>query len=106
MKMQPAYLVDNSSGYASHEQSLSNRDALLLDEPTSSLDYKAARKIEELLTKLKEKYSIIAVSHSLGQTRRIADKCVVIKDGKIGAIFNKQQIDESEKFNDLIEDVF
>lgn len=83
-----------------------NPDALLLDEPTSSLDYKASRRIEELLSTLKEKYTIIAVSHSLGQTRRIADRCVVIKDGTIGAILDKHQLVESDKFKAHIEDVF
>ena len=52
---------------------------LLLDEPTAPLDFRAAARIETLLSKLKQRYAILAVSHSLSQTRRIADRvCVLI----------------------------
>lgn len=58
-------------------------DVLLLDEPTASLDFRSAVKIEELLLHLKEKYTVIAVSHSLSQTRRLADLVVVLSGGRI-----------------------
>ena len=46
---------------------------LLLDEPCSALDVKASAKIEELLKNLKERYTIVIVTHNLAQTKRIAD---------------------------------
>lgn len=46
---------------------------LLLDEPCSALDVKASAKIEELLKNLKERYTIVIVTHNLAQAKRIAD---------------------------------
>lgn len=48
-------------------------DVLLMDEPTSALDPIATLKIEELITKLKEKYTIIIVTHNMQQAARISD---------------------------------
>lgn len=56
---------------------------LLLDEPTASLDFRAARKIEALIQRLKARYAIVAVSHSLGQAARIADHVVVLGEGRV-----------------------
>ncbi|HOE18389.1 MAG TPA: ATP-binding cassette domain-containing protein [Syntrophorhabdaceae bacterium] len=52
-------------------------EVLLLDEPTSSLDGKAAEVIEELILHLKERITILAVSHYLDQVKRIADRVVL-----------------------------
>lgn len=57
-------------------------DVLLLDEPTSSLDMEAALKIEELLEGLKERCTLIIVSHYADLTRRISDSVVTLKDGR------------------------
>jgi len=46
---------------------------ILLDEPCSALDYISTLKIEELLSQLKENYTIIMVTHNMEQARRIAD---------------------------------
>jgi len=51
-------------------------EVLLLDEPTSSLDEKAAEVIEDLILHLKERITILAVSHYLDQVKRIADRVV------------------------------
>ncbi|MBM3261114.1 phosphate ABC transporter ATP-binding protein [Candidatus Kaiserbacteria bacterium] len=48
-------------------------DVLLLDEPCSALDPISTRKIEDLLMKLKEKYTIVIVTHNMQQAKRIAD---------------------------------
>ena len=55
---------------------------LLLDEPTASLDFKAAQGIEELLGELKSRYTLLVVSHSLSQARRLADALFVLRDGR------------------------
>ena len=47
---------------------------LLMDEPTSALDPLSTGKIEELVLRLKEKYTIVIVTHNMQQARRISDK--------------------------------
>lgn len=58
-------------------------EILLLDEPTSSLDTTAAKVIEELLLELKQRYTIVVVSHYLDQVKRIADVIVKISEGGV-----------------------
>ncbi len=48
-------------------------DVILMDEPTSALDPLATLKIEELIKKLKEKYTIVIVTHNMQQAARISD---------------------------------
>lgn len=79
---------------------------LLLDEPTASLDFRATRQIEQLLSRLKDRYPILAVSHSLGQTRRLADHVYVLRKGKIIRELNKAHLEDAEIFQELIEDIF
>ena len=57
-------------------------EILLLDEPTSSLDTKAGKIIEELLLSLKERCTIIMVSHYKDQVKRIAGKVLELSHGK------------------------
>ncbi|MDL2284262.1 phosphate ABC transporter ATP-binding protein [Oxalobacter sp. OttesenSCG-928-P03] len=56
-------------------------EILLLDEPTASLDFRAARQIEDLLAELKTRYTLVVVSHSLGQAMRLAEHVFVLHDG-------------------------
>ena len=49
-------------------------DILLMDEPTSALDPISTMKIEELATQLKERYTIIIVTHNMQQAVRISDQ--------------------------------
>jgi len=56
---------------------------ILGDEATSALDPISTKKIEELFLKLKEKYTVILVTHTLRQARRIADYIVFMYMGKI-----------------------
>ena len=60
-----------------------NPEVLLLDEPCSALDVKSTQTIEELLLKLKEKYTIVIVTHNLFQARRIADECIFMLNGEL-----------------------
>ncbi|TSE24707.1 phosphate ABC transporter ATP-binding protein PstB [Tepidimonas aquatica] len=48
-------------------------DVLLLDEPCSALDPISTAKIEELLIQLKEKYTIVIVTHNMQQAARVSD---------------------------------
>jgi len=56
---------------------------ILGDEATSALDPLSTKKIEELFIKLKEKYTMILVTHTLRQAKRIADNIVFMYMGKI-----------------------
>ncbi len=48
-------------------------DILLMDEPSSALDPIATAKIEELMFELKEKYTIVIVTHNMQQAARVSD---------------------------------
>jgi len=56
---------------------------ILGDEATSALDPISTKKIEQLFLKLREKYTVILVTHTLRQARRIADYIVFMYMGKI-----------------------
>ena len=77
---------------------------LLLDEPCSALDVKSTSTIETTLKKLKEKYSIIIVTHNIFQARRISDYVAFMDNGKIVEfdttenIFNNPKNKETKEF--------
>ncbi|MCL2458929.1 MAG: phosphate ABC transporter ATP-binding protein PstB [Desulfobulbus sp.] len=58
-------------------------EVLLLDEPTSALDPISTGKIEELLMVLREKYSIVIVTHNMQQAARISDTTVFFLLGEM-----------------------
>ena len=58
-------------------------EVLLLDEPCSALDVRATRTVEQLLLRLKERYTVIIVTHNLAQARRIADRTVFLYNGQV-----------------------
>lgn len=58
-------------------------EILLMDEPTSALDPISTSKIEDLAMELKEKYTIIMVTHNMQQAARIADKTAFFLLGEI-----------------------
>lgn len=60
-----------------------NPQVLLLDEPTSSLDETSVGVIEDLLLELKQKCTIILVSHYMDQIKRIADNKLVLSDRQL-----------------------
>ena len=60
-----------------------NPKILLLDEPTSALDPISAGKIEAMLLDLKEKYTILIVTHSMQQASRISDRTAIFLNGEL-----------------------
>ena len=58
-------------------------EVILCDEPTSALDPVSAKRIEELLKELKDRYTIVLVTHTLRQAKRIADHAIFIYSGEI-----------------------
>ena len=60
-----------------------NPDILLMDEPSSALDPISSAKIEDTLMQLKEKYTIIIVTHNMQQAARISDYTAFFNLGKV-----------------------
>jgi phosphate transport system ATP-binding protein len=58
-------------------------EVILMDEPCSALDPVSTLKIEDLITHLKEKYTIVIVTHNMQQAQRIADKTVFLYLGEV-----------------------
>ena len=58
-------------------------EVLLMDEPTSALDPISTSKIEDLAMELREKYTIIIVTHNMQQAVRVADKTAFFLLGEI-----------------------
>jgi len=58
-------------------------EILLCDEPTSALDPIAAKQIEKLLIQLKKEYTVVLVTHTLRQAKRIADYVIFLYFGKV-----------------------
>ena len=58
-------------------------EVLLMDEPTSALDPISTSKIEDLAVELKEKYTIVMVTHNMQQAARIADKTAFCLLGEV-----------------------
>ncbi len=81
-------------------------EMILGDEATSSLDPVASTKIEELFLKLKEKYSIVLVTHTLRQAKRIADYVAfmylgeLIEFGKADDVFNRPKHKLTQQYLD------
>lgn len=81
-------------------------EILLLDEPTASLDFRASLKVEELLLSLKERYTVIAVSHSLSQARRLADEALIFRDGSVVQRLSRGDLQAPDTLQTLLEEIF
>jgi phosphate transport system ATP-binding protein len=58
-------------------------EVLLMDEPCSSLDPIATNKIEALIQQLKQKYTVVIVTHNLAQATRVSDSTAFFYLGKL-----------------------
>ncbi len=79
-------------------------DVLLMDEPTSALDPISTSKIEELAMELKNKYTIIIVTHNMQQAARISDHTAffllgdLIEYGKTEKMFEHPEDKRTEDY--------
>lgn len=79
-------------------------DVLLMDEPTSALDPISTSKIEDCVMQLKEKYTIVIVTHNMQQAVRISDKTVffllgeIIESGDTEQMFSKPKMKKTEDY--------
>lgn len=76
---------------------------LMMDEPTSSLDPVAKGRVEDLIRDLKEKYTVVLVTHDMNQARRVSDFTNLIYNGKIvasseGTVFSNIENEEIKAF--------
>ena len=67
-------------------------DILLMDEATSALDPISTSKIEDLATELKEKYTIVMVTHNMQQAARISDKTAFFLLGELVEFGDTEQL--------------
>jgi phosphate transport system ATP-binding protein len=58
-------------------------EVILMDEPCSALDPIATLKIEELIDELKERYTIVIVTHNMQQAARVSDTTAFMLDGEL-----------------------
>jgi phosphate transport system ATP-binding protein len=82
----------------------SDPEVLLLDEPCSALDPLATGKIEDLIDGLREKYTVLIVTHNMQQAARISDYTAfmylgrLIEFGVTSQIFQKPYLQETEDY--------
>ena len=67
-------------------------EVLLMDEPTSALDPISTSKIEELAMELKEKYTIVIVTHNMQQAVRISDRTAFFLLGDLVEVGSTEKI--------------
>lgn len=60
-----------------------NPKIILMDEPTSALDPASTTKIEKLILKLKKEYTVIMVTHDMGQAYRVSDYTGFFLNGEL-----------------------
>ena len=67
-------------------------DVILMDEPCSALDPIATAKVEELIHELKNKYTIVIVTHNMQQAARVSDQTAFFYLGKLIEFAGTQKI--------------
>ncbi len=72
-------------------------EVLLMDEPASALDPIATLAIEDLVTELKTKYTIVIVTHNMQQAARASDITGFFNIERTGEPGHLVEIDETEK---------
>lgn len=79
-------------------------EVILMDEPTSALDPIATLEIEELMRQLKERYTIIVVTHNMQQAARVSDKTglfwlgELVEFGDTKVIFTRPKEERTEAY--------
>jgi phosphate transport system ATP-binding protein len=79
-------------------------EVLLMDEPCSALDPIATQKIEELIHRLKKRYTIIIVTHNMQQAARVSDVTAffyigeLVEVGDTDSLFTRPNKKETEDY--------
>lgn len=105
-------LNDNASGLSGGQQQrlciarvmAVKPEIILMDEPTSALDPTATFKVEELINELKQKYTVVIVTHNMEQAARVSDKTAFFLDGNViemdetNQIFTNPKMQQTEDY--------
>lgn len=79
-------------------------EVLLCDEPTSALDPISAQQIEKLLLRFKQEYTVVLVTHTLRQAKRLADYVIflymgeAVEEGPAHEVFNNPKHPETKAY--------
>ena len=79
-------------------------EVLLMDEPASALDPKSTHAIEELIAELKQKYTIVIVTHNMQQAARVSDRTAfffegrIVEDGPTDELFSSPREKQTEDY--------
>ena len=79
-------------------------EIILLDEPTSALDPVSTAKIEELIHELRERFTIVIVTHNMQQAARVSQHTAffhlgeLIEDGATSQIFTNPRVDRTQDY--------
>ena len=79
-------------------------EVLLMDEPTSALDPISTSKIEDLMDDLRDRYTVVIVTHNMQQAARIADRTAFFLLGELVeysdtlSMFNKPKDERTERY--------
>jgi len=79
-------------------------ELILMDEPCSALDPIATARIEELIDELKERYTIVIVTHSMQQAARVSDRTAffhlgdLVEEGETETIFTSPSDERTESY--------
>jgi phosphate transport system ATP-binding protein len=77
---------------------------ILMDEPCSALDADGTSRIEELLETLRQRYTVLIVTHNMAQARRATDECIfmlmgeLIEHGETSQVFFNPRHDKTEMY--------
>jgi phosphate transport system ATP-binding protein len=81
-----------------------NPEVILMDEPCSALDPIATARIEDLIHELKERYTIVIVTHNMQQAARVSDQTAfflqgdLVESGPTNTIFTKPRDSRTEDY--------
>ncbi|PLY02443.1 MAG: phosphate ABC transporter ATP-binding protein [Desulfuromonas sp.] len=81
-----------------------NPEVILMDEPCSALDPKSTARVEELIGELREKFTIIIVTHNMQQAARVSDFTAFLYEGNLveygvtKELFVKPQVKQTEDY--------
>lgn len=79
-------------------------EVILMDEPCSALDPIATAKVEELIDELRQRYTIVIVTHSMQQAARVSQKTAffhmgeVVESGETGQIFTDPRDERTQAY--------
>ena len=96
-KISARNLSEGNKQYLSFIRTLvSEPNLLILDEPSSNLDMRFTKKVENFLIKERNRIKIIMVTHDLFQAKRLADEILFINDGEIIEVSTKNKFLKSK----------